>query len=86
MVMNVMMFQYHKKFLEEIFEHEKFMSKYEGENMDHVQPNLTEGEKERILVTHDECIFYSNDGKRGIWAKYGEMPLRKKRLWKINIS
>ena len=54
------------------------MSKYEGENMDCVQPNLTEGEKERILVTHDECIFYSNDGKRGIWAKDGEMPLRKK--------
>jgi len=70
--------QYCKKFLEEIFEHEKFMSKYEGENMDRVQPNLTEGEKERILVTHDECIFYSNDGKRGIWAKDGEMPLRKK--------
>lgn len=30
------------------------------------------------MVTHDECIFYSNDGKRGVWAKTGELPLRKK--------
>ncbi|CAJ0755543.1 12240_t:CDS:2, partial [Entrophospora sp. SA101] len=34
--------------------------------------------EEIILVTHDECIFYSNDGKRGIWAKSGELPLKKK--------
>ena len=25
-----------------------------------------------------ECVFYSNDGKRGVWAKSGELPLRKK--------
>jgi hypothetical protein len=31
-----------------------------------------------MLVVHDECIFYSNDGKHGIWVKNGEMPLRKK--------
>ncbi|CAG8781653.1 900_t:CDS:2, partial [Rhizophagus irregularis] len=48
--------QYRKKFLENIFNHEKYMSKYEGE-------------KERVLVVHDECIFYSNDGKRGLWTK-----------------
>ena len=61
-----------------MFEHEKYMSKYEGEMMDRIYPNLPEEEKERILVTHDECIFYSNDGKRGVWAKNGELPLRKK--------
>jgi len=49
-----------------MFEHEKYMSKYEGEMMDRIYPNLPEEEKERILVTHDECIFYSNDGKREI--------------------
>jgi hypothetical protein len=70
--------QYRKKFLEEMFEHEKYMSKYEGEAMNRIYPNLPEGKKERILVTHDECIFYSNDGKRGVWAKNGELPLRKK--------
>jgi hypothetical protein len=58
--------QYQKEFLEKIFEHEKYMSKYEGENMEYIYPNLPEGEKERILVVHDECIFYSNDGKRGL--------------------
>ena len=70
--------QYRKEFLEKIFEHEKYMSKYEGEYMDQIHPNLTEGEKERVLVVNDECIFYSNDGKRGVWTKDGEMPLRKK--------
>ncbi|UZO14801.1 uncharacterized protein OCT59_006245 [Rhizophagus irregularis] len=34
--------------------------------------------KKHILVIYDECIFYSNDGKREVWAKTGELPLRKK--------
>ncbi|GBB90989.1 hypothetical protein RclHR1_18070004 [Rhizophagus clarus] len=70
--------QYRKEFLEKMFEHEKYMFKYEGESMDRIHSNLPEGEKERILVVHDECIFYSNDGKRRLWTKDGEMPLRKK--------
>ena len=49
-----------------MFEHEKYMSKYEGGAMDCIYPNLPEGEKERILVTHDECIFYSNDDKHRV--------------------
>src|SRR5437764_12648968 len=51
---------------------------YEGEDMKRIAPMLNLGEKERILVVHDECIFYSNDGNRGTWAKSGELPLRKK--------
>ena len=43
-----------------------------------IPPILGSDDKEIILVTHDECIFYSNDGKRGIWAKSGELPLRNK--------
>ncbi|GBC35738.2 hypothetical protein RIR_jg20284.t1 [Rhizophagus irregularis DAOM 181602=DAOM 197198] len=35
----------------------------DGENMDQILPDLAEGEKEHILVTHDKCIFYSNDGQ-----------------------
>ncbi|GES95772.1 hypothetical protein RCL_jg27997.t1 [Rhizophagus clarus] len=70
--------QYQKEFLEKMFEHEKYMSKYEGESMDRIHPNLPEGEKERILVVHDECIFYSNEGKHRLWTKDGEMLLRKK--------
>src|SRR3954453_13053451 len=70
--------KYQVKFLEEIFQYEKYMAKYEGESMDRVPPVLKLNEKEIILVTHDECVFYSNDGKRGVWAKSGELPLRKK--------
>src|SRR5207302_859194 len=58
-------------------EFEKFMGIYEGDLMERKPPVLSEGEKEHILVTHDESIFYSNDGSRGIWAKNGELPLRK---------
>ena len=61
-----------------MFKHEKYMFKYEEKMMDCIYPNLPEEEKERILVTHDKCIFYSNDGKREIQAKNGELPLRKK--------
>src|SRR6266496_3455469 len=54
------------------------MTSYDGETMEKILPNLKDNEKEHIFVTHDECIFYSNDGKRGVWAKNGELPLRKK--------
>ncbi|CAJ0765995.1 12298_t:CDS:1, partial [Entrophospora sp. SA101] len=37
-------------------------------------------EKERIIVVHDENVSYSNDGKRGVWTKNGEMPLRKREM------
>ena len=54
------------------------MTKYVGDDMKCVPSELKDGEKEHILVTHDECIFYTNDSKRGIWASNGELPLRKK--------
>ena len=54
------------------------MATYEGINMKRVPPVLKVGKRELILVTHDECIFYSYDGKRGIWVYDGMMPLRKK--------
>jgi hypothetical protein len=39
------------------------MAKYEGETMERIPPTFEFDDKEIILVTHDECIFYSNDGK-----------------------
>src|SRR6266545_4836608 len=54
------------------------MAKYKSENIERIPPILGPNKKEIILVTHDECVFYSNDGKRGIWAKSGELPLCKK--------
>jgi hypothetical protein len=70
--------EYRRIFLSEIAKFEKYMATYEGEDMKRIAPILNLGEKEYILVVHDECIFYSNDGKRGTWAKSGELPLRKK--------
>ena len=31
-----------------------------------------------MLVTHDESTFNANDGKRRLWLKNGEQPLRPK--------
>lgn len=36
------------------------------------------GERPIIFYTHDESIFYANDGKSSTWRPTGEMPLRKK--------
>ncbi|GES93332.1 hypothetical protein RCL_jg21131.t1 [Rhizophagus clarus] len=70
--------KYQELFLDKIYDYVKFMAKYEGENMEQIPPTLGPNDKEIILVTHDECVFYSNDGKQGVWAKSGELPLRKK--------
>ncbi|CAH1771368.1 5167_t:CDS:2, partial [Entrophospora sp. SA101] len=43
-----------------------------------IEPSLNPGERRHILVTHDESIFYSNDGKIFFWGPKGYMPLRKK--------
>jgi len=42
------------------------MAKYDGDDMKRISPKLKDSEKKHILVTYDECIFYTNDGKRGI--------------------
>jgi len=65
-------------FLSKMAELEKYMATYEGDNMEKVPPLLTPEEKEHILIVHDECIFYSNDGKCRTWAKSGELSLHKK--------
>ena len=54
------------------------MMKYEGPEMEIILPVLASGEWKLIFVTHNECIFYANDGKRRIWVINEEMPLRKK--------
>jgi hypothetical protein len=39
------------------------MAKYEGETMERIPPILESDDKEIILVTHDECIFYFNENE-----------------------
>src|SRR5437016_12266972 len=69
--------EYQQLFLSEMAKFEKYMVTYEGEDMNRIAPILNLGEKEHILVVHNECIFYSNDRTCGMWAKSGELPLRK---------
>ena len=40
--------------------------------------DLPLGQRPIVLVTHDESTFDSNDGRRYVWMKEGEPPLRKK--------
>jgi len=54
------------------------MAKYKGENIEWKPLILEPNNKKIILITYDECIFYSNDRKWGVWAKSEELPLRKK--------
>lgn len=41
-------------------------------------PQLPEGQKPIVVVTHDESTFNANDGRRNIWMKKEEHPLRPK--------
>ena len=43
-----------------------------------IPPGLQPGEKPLVLVTHDESTFNANDGKRRLWMKENEQPLRPK--------
>jgi hypothetical protein len=70
--------EYRKVFLNKMLQYEKFMPIFEGENMEQQNPLLLPNEKMHILVTHDECLFYSNDDRPIIWAPIRNPPLRKK--------
>ena len=70
---------YRVHFLQQMQEYEQHMIKAkDGDPTTLEFPNSPNGERILIFYTHDECIFYSNDGQRTIWHPTGEMPLRKK--------
>ena len=70
---------YRTFFLKRIFELEKYMAKYDGDDMNNVtEPDLPEGVKKHVLVVHDESLFYSNDGESPMWIHPKHPPLRKK--------
>ena len=43
-----------------------------------VPPTLRDGEKEVVLVVHDECIIYSNDATKTIWQMNDQNEMRPK--------
>jgi hypothetical protein len=57
---------YRKQFLVDISEYQRRMFSYVGDDLEIVvRPDLRDGEKPIVLVTHDESCFSSNDGKKG---------------------
>ena len=54
------------------------MPKFVGDEMVQINPELPDGQKLYIFITHDESLFYSNDDRPTVWAPLGEPPLRKK--------
>ncbi|KAF5186994.1 Dde family endonuclease [Thalictrum thalictroides] len=54
---------------------QKSMPTFIGEDLlTRVDPILKPGKKLHVLVTHDESIFFTNDGKKFLWHKHGDMP------------
>lgn len=52
---------------------------YEGEMLEEVlEPVLDSDKKKIVFVTHDECTFYANDGKKNFWLEKEENYIRKK--------
>ncbi len=70
--------EYRAEFLNKIFQYEKFMEYYSGDDMATVHEPELNGEKKHVLVVHDECIFYSNDGETSKWMHPKHPILRKK--------
>jgi hypothetical protein len=71
--------QYREEFLVKFAAYQARMSKYEGKDMDiAVSPTLAPGEKEIVVVTHDESTFYCNEGKRFFWMENGKKKLLPK--------
>ena len=51
-------------------EFEKLMTKYTGPDcMTEIPPTLCPGQKEHVLVVHDESTFYTNDDERFEWCE-----------------
>jgi len=44
------------------------MRSYSGEEMEIQELSLKPGERLHVLVMHDECLFYANDGKTSTWC------------------
>ncbi|RGB22156.1 hypothetical protein C1646_782841 [Rhizophagus diaphanus] len=42
---------------------ECLMPTFVGEDMMQINPEISNGELLHILVTHNECLFYSNDDR-----------------------
>lgn len=70
---------YRKNYLKMMKNYEKLMDIYDGENMDLiVHPQLDPGQKQVVLVVHDESIFKAHDDHNSYWFENGHYVLKKK--------
>ena len=72
--------KYREAWTRRMLQYAKRRETWEGEEMEIVIPPtcLEPGMKKHVIVTHDECIFYSNDSQQSMWLQEGESVLKKK--------
>jgi hypothetical protein len=56
----------------------RFVAQYEGPEMTESLPDLADGQKEHVWISHDESAFHANDYKQDYYLKEGEQVLKKK--------
>lgn len=67
------------EFLPRMLSYERCMQEYSGDLMDTIiPPDLLEGEKRIVLITHDESTFYCCEGKPLMWMENGKNKLLPK--------
>ncbi|KAJ8101608.1 hypothetical protein POJ06DRAFT_237718 [Lipomyces tetrasporus] len=69
---------YRKSWAATMMDYRTKMREYGGEDCSEViMPDLQDGDKEVVLVTHDECYFNSNDDVTITWTEKGESTIKK---------
>ncbi|CAG8592250.1 19196_t:CDS:2 [Cetraspora pellucida] len=72
---------YRNEWLKRMFVYKKNIKDFVSESLEFVlELQLNLGKKEYVQITHDECYFYANDGRRRIWIQKGKNILRLKHL------
>ncbi|KAG2221800.1 hypothetical protein INT45_013296 [Circinella minor] len=70
---------YRQSWAKRMMGYKRQMETYSGDNEEIVTPpSLHSGQKQIVMVTHDESTFYANDGKQQTRVAEGETVLRKK--------
>ena len=70
--------EYRKEFLKKMENYDSLMTKYVGEELVEVAPDLAPGQKRHVLVVHDESCFHANDGKKVAWCRDGDQIIKPK--------
>ena len=70
---------YRQAWAKRMMGYKRQMETYSGDHEEIVTgPSLHPGEKQIVMVTHDESTFYANDARQQIWLVQGETVLQKK--------